>query len=153
MAKVNFVKKAAKAYPDHGIKKGDPYWWWKPRYGVKKFFKSHPRPSQVTGSEFLSRVYGIEEDMADLTVEDLAETGAEDTIEDIKGQIEEIKDEEEDKINNMEESGLDQSPTGELIQSRIDSLEEWINELDGVDVDQDLEEVLEEIQSADYSGE
>lgn len=59
---------------------------------------------------------------------------------------------------------LQNSQTAELLQSRVDSLQEWYDNLDGIDTDieeglsdEDKEkryqEILEEIQSKTYEGE
>jgi len=64
MAQVHHVR-AAKDYPDEGIKKGEMYYWWKFRYGGKRKSKTAPRPSQLTSSEKKSRCYAAQEDIED----------------------------------------------------------------------------------------
>ncbi len=47
MARAHFVKAAAKDHPEHGIKKGESYWWWAFRsaYGSRKVYsKTQPKP-------------------------------------------------------------------------------------------------------------
>ena len=67
MPRVHHVK-AAKDYPDHGIKKGEMYFHWKFRYGGKHRSKVRPRSSQLTQSDFLSQMYGIQEEIEDAIV-------------------------------------------------------------------------------------
>jgi len=66
MAHATFVKSARKAIPDHGIKVGDSYYWWKFRFGGKHISRYWPRPSQLTQSEFYSTLYGCQETIEDL---------------------------------------------------------------------------------------
>jgi len=68
MARANFVKAAAKDYPEQGIKKGDSYYWWKFRHGGKRYSKTMPKQSQLTQSEFLSGVWSVEETLAELSM-------------------------------------------------------------------------------------
>lgn len=65
MASVTFVKKAMKDYPDHGIKKGESYYWWKFRFGGKHYSRTPPRQSQLTQSEFWGTVWGTQEGIDD----------------------------------------------------------------------------------------
>lgn len=132
MPKVHHVKKARRALPQHGIEVGDAYYWWANRIGrssIKKFSKTPPKASQLTSSEFLSTAYSINEAIQTL---EASESLAEDR-DDIVSQIEDLKSETEDKLSNMPES-LQQGPTGELLQSRIDACDEWANNLNSVDV-------------------
>lgn len=57
-----------------------------------------------------------------------------DGVEDIKSELESIRDEQQEKLDNMPDS-LRDADTGMLIQDRIDNLEGVINELDGFDED------------------
>jgi len=50
MPRVHHVKKARKDNP--AAKKGEPYYWWKFRYGGKRFSATRPRPSQLTQSKW-----------------------------------------------------------------------------------------------------
>lgn len=129
MPRVNFVKRAQKDYPEYGIKKGEPYYWWKFRYGGKHVSKTHPKPSQLTQSDYLSRVYEWQEREAPAEYGDL-----ESTIEELKGELEELRDECDEKFNNMPE-GLQQGETGQLLKSRRDSLYNAISSLESINVD------------------
>lgn len=132
MPKVNFVKAAAK---DNRIaKKGESYYWWKFRFGGKYMSKTPPRPSQLTQSDFMSRQMELEERIGDLRA---------DTFEDLKSEVESIVEEirslgeeQSEKHDNMPDS-LQQGPTGELLEGRASSCEEWADELEGVDLDVD----------------
>lgn len=179
MARVHFVKKARKDNPSAGIKKGDSYYWWAfmvgGRGGPKHYSKTQPKQSQLTSSDFLSRVYELQERIEGMATPDTIED-VESAIEELTSEISDISSEQEDKLSNMPE-GLQQGPTGELLQSRIDELESWKSELEGIDVsfdepeqeegeseedyeerkqeelDEKLNELLGEIQSTSYNGE
>ncbi len=132
------------------IAKGEPYYWWQFMHGNKNFSKEAPRASQLTQSNYLSQLYGIQEQMDDYnpeSPEDLAEFA-----ENIKSDLESLKDETESSLDNMPES-LKYAPTGELLQERIDSLDNAISEFDSLDLDYnepDTDEIKEEI--ADEEG-
>lgn len=114
----------------------------------------------MTQSEFLAAIYDIEDQIEALTIDDMDDPEA--AIESIKSDLEILRDETDDKLNNMPDS-LISSPTGELLQSRVDSVQEMLDELDNLDIDfEDLdpdelsekkEEILEAIQSISYCGE
>lgn len=59
MPRVHFVKKARKDNP--AVKKGESYYHWKFRYGGKHYSKTRPKPSQLTQSDKLSRIYSVAE--------------------------------------------------------------------------------------------
>jgi hypothetical protein len=117
MAKANFVKKARKAIPSAGIQKGDSYYWWSFRFGGKHYSKSQPRQSQLTGSEFLSRIYSIQEQMGDLS-SDLPNEELEELVRSFVDELRELAGEQEDKLNNMPDGLQQGSMVGELLQNR-----------------------------------
>lgn len=89
-----------------------------------------PRPKDLTNSEFLSTLYGIQE--TDFSgpdnIDDLASM-----VDEVKSDLETLRDEQEDKRSNMPEQ-LQESDTGNMLQERYDALDEAINNLDGVDL-------------------
>lgn len=137
MPQVHFVKKARKANKAHGIKKGDSYYWWKnrapgARSGVKRISKTRPRPSQTTGNPFMSQVYAIQESMDDCHPESLADIESQ-----RDGWVEEIRalaEETEEKLNNMPD-GLREGDTGQMLQERVDALNQWADDVENVDLD------------------
>lgn len=145
MTRLHFVKKARKDYPQYGIKKGESYYWWKFRYGSKRMSKTQPRQSQLTQSEFLSTVYGVQEDLEDLSASDFEED-LEEARHKAKDTLEELRDETQEKHDNMPDQ-LQDSETGELLQNRGDELDNMINDLDGVDCEVDEESIRQDIIS------
>ena len=170
MPKVHFVKKARKDYPEAGIKKGESYYWWKFRYGGIQRSKTFPKKWQLTRSEFLSRVYQIEDELDNIDViiegkkPEEVETEIQSFIDEITMEIDELKDECQEKLDNMPEQLQDSSDAGVLLQERIEALGNWIDCLESIDISideelkgEDLEdrvnEILGEISDCCYEGE
>jgi hypothetical protein len=147
MARVTAVKKAMKDYPEQQIKKGEPYYWWKFRYGPKRFSKTYPKPQQLTQSEFTGQLYDLQDQVAAL--DKCAKEDLETTVSDIAQAIRDLACEQEDKKNNMPDS-LQESATGELLQGRYDSCEQWADDLEAVDLSGELADVIDELQGCEY---
>lgn len=149
MARVHHVKKARKANKAHGIKKGQEYWWVQPnRWSGKRIFTRPPRPSETTGSEYYGTLWEIQERMADaMKGPPLAQRGEVQqpdkrpkTFEELRtmveewvGDLEQLKDDTQDKFDNMPE-GLQSGDTGQTLEQRVSDLEEYIGELQGIEV-------------------
>lgn len=132
MARVNHVKKAAKDYPDLGIKKGQEYWWVKPYRCSKRIFTKPPLPSQTTNSEFYATLWGIQEDMAVAHAESFEELQS--MRDNWVSDLQELADDCRSKFDNMPE-GLQQGDTGQLLEQRADAIESYISDLESVDLD------------------
>lgn len=114
------------------IHKGESYWTWCFMHQTPRYSKTKPRPSQLTNSSFLSSYYGIQEQ-----VEDFAPSRADEIqefIDDVISQLEELRDECQDSLDNMPES-LQYSSNGELLQERIDECDNLISEFEGIDTE------------------
>lgn len=119
MPRVHYVKKSRKANP--AVAKGQPYYWWKFRFGPKIYSKTRPKRSQLTRSWFLSAMYSLEDNMGgEMTEGDVDELAME---------LEGLLDECQTNLDNMPDALQDTSESGMLLQERIDSLEDWIEEL------------------------
>lgn len=130
LAKVTHVV-ARKDYPAFGISKDEKHYTWVLFTGAGSRTcrqKTPPRRSQLTTSEYLSSLYGIEENLESMT--QLSEL--DDIIEDLRN----LCSETQDRLDNMPE-GLQSSPTGELLQNRINGIETAISELE--DMQQEYE--------------
>lgn len=114
------------------IKKGESYYWWQFKNGGKNISKDRPKNSQLTQSAFKQAVYEFEERISEFSPTEADEVAS--FVEELKSDMETLKDETEEKLNNMPE-GLQQGSTGELLQERIDALDNTISELDGIDCD------------------
>lgn len=153
-------QKAAKDYPNEGIRKGDVYYKWSLRpggrgRGMLYRSKEYPKPWQLTSSPFLQQQYQIEHAIGEV---DSAEDAKE-----LVEQIRELGEEAQGSLDNMPES-LQYSPTGELLEERANACEEWASELESaiddyenVDEEEDedgeeLESRLEDIRECTYPG-
>ena len=154
MTRVHHVNKARKSPGkcgrcDHRIKKGFPYKWWKFRRSGKYIRCADPacapKPKDLTQSEFWSAVFGIQEERFELntSIEDL-----ESARDNVVGELENLRDEQEDKRSNMPE-GLQEGDTGNLLQERFDALEEAVINLQNVDISYDPPEEVEEQDEAE----
>ena len=157
MPKVTHVKAAQRDNPV--CRKGESYYWWSFRFGGKHYSLTYPRRSQLTQSDFLSQMYDIEDEViagfnnAGHSLEELRSM-----VEDAMEQIRALGEECDEKLNNMPE-GLQEGPTGELLQNRYDECETMADELEQIDLDPPdefvtwLENKIEELQAIEYNGE
>jgi hypothetical protein len=126
MPKVYHVK-ARKDYPNFGIKKGDQHYTWTLKTGPRtsREFRqiAPPRRSQLTTSEFLSTVYDLEDRLASVDNEDDARS--------LVDELNQLADEQDDKLSNMPE-GLQQGPTGQQLESRAEGCREAANEIEAI---------------------
>jgi len=125
MARLHFVKAARKKNPVAEV--GESYWWLKFRYGGKRYFKTRPPRSATTQSEFLGQLWDIEDREWD--TEDLAGDRGQ-----VASELRDLAQECQDKLDNMPEQ-LQDAETGQLLQSRIDNLESWADDLENVEAD------------------
>lgn len=126
MPRVKQVK-AAKDYPQFGIKKGDLHYYTKMKTGPRssrelRQIKPFKR-SQLTNSEFLSARYDWEDDKGDV--------GSHEDVTSLAERIREIGDNERDKLSNMPE-GLQQGDTGQMLESRADACDAAADELEEI---------------------
>lgn len=138
MAKV-FRRKANKDYPQNGIKKGDIYYFAQIKTGPRSSHTirslTYPSRSQLTSSGFLQTAYELSDRVQDATsVEELEE---------IKGELENLQSDTQNSLDNMPQ-GLQEGDTGQLLQERIEQIDNLMQEIDSVisdveDADQDAE--------------
>lgn len=170
MAHAHFVKKARKSYKEHGIKKGESYYWWafrspRGKGGSGRYFsKTPPKRSQLTRSEFYSALYDIEDRSNDLKAAGYDSVSSfEGDVDNIKSDLGQLQSDTQEKLDNMP-GGLQQGDTGQLLQERIDGVEALIAELDGLDfsdpesedaggeeVEKKIQELIEEIHGFNWS--
>jgi hypothetical protein len=147
MARAHFVKKARKDYPEANIKKGDSYYWWKFPYGGKQKSKTAPRPSQLTQSGYLGTIRDLVQDFSFPEYNTDDPTCIESEVEEVRSTLEELKEECESSLEEMPEQLRESSQAGELLQERIDALENAISELESID-SLDAEDIYERYQTA-----
>lgn len=116
-------RKANKDYPDHGIKKGDQYWYVK--------IKTGPRSSRVMRQKekfkprqlFLSSLYEWQEQQGSLDSMENAQALAD--------AIRELGEEQTSKKDGMPE-GLQQGDTGQLLDTRAEACEAAASEIESI---------------------
>lgn len=136
MPRVTRVKKAQKKQGECGqcgvaIKKGDSYVWWKFRHGERHIrctsTSCAPSRSDLTQSSFLKGLYSVQD-------EDPPDCDAESYRDDLVSRLEELRDDCQSSLDNMPQ-GLQEGDTGQLLQTRIENLEQGINDLASIDFD------------------
>lgn len=122
MTKLHFVNKARK---DNSVAKaGESYYWWQFAFAPKMYSKEQPSRSRLTRSEFLSTYWDIEDS--------LLQSYDEDSAQELISQLEELRDMCQDNLDNMPDQ-LQDSESGQLLQERIDGLDDWIGEIESID--------------------
>lgn len=157
MPKVHMVQKARKARPEHGIEVGDSYYWWKTRVGrgsgIKRYSKTPPTRSQLTNSGFLKELYSLQDSLHERLVSAGA-GGFSDELQSVADEVRNMASECEEALENMPETLRETSSSGELLQERVDALNEWADELEGMvdlmedDDNEDGEEEEERLEQA-----
>ena len=140
-------QKARKDYPDHGIKKGDMYYYTKIKTGPRssRVMRSLTpfRQSQITTSPFKSGWYSAQEAWGegDHSIE---------LLQSVAESIREIGQEAQEGFDNMPDS-LQYSSTGEMLEERAnkceevaDALDELASEAEGMDEPEDPGEFEDE---------
>jgi len=141
MPRVTHVKKARKDNDRYGIKKGDSYYWWKFPYGSKICSLNPPCRSQLTQSAFLGGLYDLQDDIEAITPDNFK--AYEGDYSEISDRIRELGEQCQESLDNMPES-LQESPTGELLQERIDAMDEWAEEVDCVNTPEENPDHMEQ---------
>lgn len=114
MPRVHFVRKARKDNPV--AKRGESYYWWKFRYGPKRYSKTPPKPSDLTQSQYLTVIYSCQEQFSETpdptqmsaegdgheAIIDALGT-AEDNLSSIADELEELVSQYEESASNIEE--------------------------------------------------
>ena len=137
--KVKHVKRAYKDHPEAGIKKGDEYWFQETRMGgrfVKRIFKRAPRRSQLTGSDFWSAFYRVQESLEKQEPKTTEEFNA--LLGRTRKTLEGLRDKTSSRYDNLPAS-IQRGSVGNLLSSRTEALTGMLADLptameDGEDV-------------------
>lgn len=126
------------------INVGESYYWWQHMYREKQYSKSKPSRSQLTQSSFFATLYDLEDKLQEFYCE--TKDDFDEFKESICDEIQELIDQCQESKDNMPEH-LQDVGSGEILKERIDALENWKSEIDGVDCeDYDEEQLMEEIR-------
>ena len=147
MPRVHHVKKARKDNP--AVVAGESYYWWKFPYSFKRYSKTRPRPSQLTQSDKLARLYEAEE-LLDCRPGDESPAELADLLKEAASQVREVGEEYQESAENILQA-FESSPTAEECEERsyacealADSLEEMAVKfeemVEGFEVDEEDDE-------------
>jgi predicted RNA-binding Zn-ribbon protein involved in translation (DUF1610 family) len=150
VTKVHKTRKDQGTCPKCGapIAIGAAYVWWQFKNCGRSIrcnkTECYPKPSELTRSEFLSTVLGLQESSFqhsdNVTMEDI-----ETERDDVQSALEDLASELQEKHDNMPE-GLQEGDTGQLLQERADSVQEAADALESVDCTYDNEEEMTDEQ-------
>lgn len=135
MGKVQYIKSSRKDWVcdrcHRPIMKGSSYYRGEVNFGpvfirCKQCGLKH---YEVTTSDYIRRVGRLVEDWTEDYTPD------EDGIESIRSEVEDIQSDLQDRLDNMPEGLQEESSSGQLLQERIDMLEDALDELDNIDVE------------------
>ena len=129
MPRVHFVKSARKDNPV--AKKGESYYWWQFYRSGKSYSKTRPRQSQLTRSAYFGTLYSLQEMIEDTEVTDNDDFTA--LRDEVASELDNLRDETQSSLDNMAEYNLEYSPTGELLQERVDACENAQMEVEGAE--------------------
>lgn len=130
MPRVTHVKAARADVKGSDIKKGESYYWWKFRYGGKHVSRTPPKASQLTQSAFLSGLYSVQEAIGKLTADD----GLPDAVASLAQDLRDLGDDCQGSYDNMPE-GLQQGDTGQLLEARVQAVNDAADGLEAIDFD------------------
>lgn len=134
MPKVEY-RKARKAYPESGIEPGDMYYYVSMKTGPRSSRTMRSKEPfkrwQLTTSEYFSTLWQLEDRLGDFQ-------GDYSDLEDIIAEIEQLRDETQEKFDAMPE-GLQMGDTGQLLEERVSELDDLISTLQGIEEPGDVE--------------
>lgn len=152
MGKVNKIKSSRKEFKcnkcNEVIPKGSTYYRGEINFGptIIRCEKCGLKGYEVTTSDYVMRAGELVEDWSNSYSAD--ESG----LDDIISAVEELKDELQERLDNMPEQ-LQYADTGQLLQERIDGLDSAQSDLESIDIDSLYEDALEEFKSGlDFEG-
>lgn len=170
MPRVNHVKNARKDQGSCGkcgkpLNVGDPYRWWKFRYGGKHKRcmapECSPKAADLTQSPFLSTLYTAQEVLNDAGSEAVPEDAAA-MLRDGAEQLREAAEIRTEAADNMEDGFGHETEPSSMLREEGESVEYWADEIEGIadtlenhedeDVEGDLEEWVAEQCEAANSG-
>ena len=154
MPRVNRVKKARKPQGECGkcrkkIKRGEPYIWWKFRYGGRRVQCGTcpgPKRSELTQSDKLSRLYAMEESIEDALVlfeKDHDLDNLKSTLEDAANEVREVAEEYRESASNVESGMNNRMPICDELEEKADTLDGKADELENVSLEEFDEESVE----------
>jgi hypothetical protein len=144
---LHYVKAARKGRRKYGIKRGHPYYWWRFARCEKQYsLVKPPRSAYMTRSPFLRALMDME-DSLDISVWG----GAEEVItqlESAKDVLDELLDELQEKLESLQSAFPNGCPSIELLESRVEAVEEIRNAVDSAQSKLSEDSTREEVEAA-----
>ena len=114
------------------INVGESYWTWCFYGGQPIYSKTKPRQSQLTNNSFKQELYSIQESVEDFSPEDPDEVG--EFVEELISDLEELRDTCQESFDNIPEQ-LQEGNSGQILQERIENLDDVISNLENIDTE------------------
>ena len=114
------------------INVGESYWTWCFYGGQPIYSKTKPRKSQLTNNPFKQELYAIQESVEDFSTEDPDEVG--EFVEELISNLEELRDTCQESFDNTPEQ-LQEGNSGQILQERIENLDDVISNLENIDTE------------------
>lgn len=114
------------------INVGESYWTWCFYGGQPIYSKTKPRQSQLTNNSFKQELYSIQESVEDFSPEDPDEVG--EFVEELISNLEELRDTCQESFDNIPEQ-LQEGNSGQILQERIENLDDVIYNLENIDTE------------------
>lgn len=111
---------------------GESYWTWCFYGGQPIYSKTKPRQSQLTNNSFKQELYSIQESVEDFSPEDPDEVG--EFVEELISDLEELRDTCQESFDNIPEQ-LQEGDSGQILQERIENLDDVISNLENIDTE------------------
>lgn len=121
------------------INKGQKYYTWQLYMSPKQFSLTYPKRQQLTNSNFLRQVWDTEDRIIEFSYDEHGEDGRDEIVQ----ELEMLRDEVQESLDNMPEQ-LQEGDTGQMLQERIEQVEEMISILEDID--------LTEPERGDFTG-
>lgn len=129
-----YTKRAAKDYPEFGIKRGDTYYEWCHYRQKPQKSATYPKESQLTSDEDMA------EAMRQFEALELGKDYDASDVRDIISSLEDCVSSLEDRLSNVPEGLQDSSPLNEKIENvseTISSLEDLADRLESAEEDEE----------------
>lgn len=111
---------------------GESYWTLCFYGGQPIYSKTKPRQSQLTNNSFKQELYSIQESVEDFSPEDPDEVG--EFVEELISDLEELRDTCQESFDNIPEQ-LQEGDSGQILQERIENLDDVISNLENIDTE------------------
>lgn len=136
------------------INVGESYYTWCFYGGQPIYSRNRPRPSQLTNNSFYQELYSIQEKIDDYEPEDTDDVAS--FVEEVIGDLESLRDECQERFDNIPEQLQESSDGAQILQQRIEDLEGAISEFENIntvfesEIDEDARD--EDMTDEDWEG-